>query len=457
MPSQTFGAFRISEDQRANYNIISTGYEPRKHQQILHRQLKRFNVLVCHRRFGKTVFCLAGEILDRAFRCPLRNPQYAYFAPTYSQAEKVAWQYLKDYTRNIPGVKTNEAKLSITIPRPWADNDRIKIMLMSAEKPGTARGMYFDGVVLDEYAQFNPIIWTQDVRPALSDRLGWAIFIGTPEGRNHFKLLYDKATEEMLRGNNDWFTALYKASDTGIIAQSELEAARLTMSPEEYAQEYECSFSGALQAAYYGKQMAWLTENGRIIDVPFDRTALVSTYWDLGKNDQTAIWFMQKVGPEWHAIDYYEMSGQDIPHYKQIVDQKREEFGYSYDEFVLPHDAKAQFLGMKKTREEQFRDLKMKPTRVIPKQDRMDGINAVRSLLPTVWFDQSKCSRGIDCLNNYKRKWDGVNNVFMQEPVHNWASNGADAFRTLAMGHRNLLEITEDDMQQDCYYDLMGD
>jgi len=197
---------------------LKTGYIPRKIQTVLHQCLKRFNVLVCHRRFGKTVLAV-NHMIHRAMANPMRNPQYAYIAPTYKQAKRVAWQYFKDYTRFLPNVKCNSSELTIYIERPSRidpvtgekDADVIKIMLIGADDPDDIRGMYFDGVILDEYAQCDPMVWGEIIRQALGDRgkiaaeqglyldlannamEPWAIFIGTPKGQNHFYRRYHEA------------------------------------------------------------------------------------------------------------------------------------------------------------------------------------------------------------------------------------------------------------------------
>jgi phage terminase large subunit len=170
---------------------ISTGYVPRKLQAELHQKLKRFNVLVCHRRFGKTVFAI-NEKLDRGLRNPLKNPRYAYIAPLYGQAKRVAWDYLKMYTEKIPGATPNEADLRVDIPRP-ALGDTVRFTLLGADNPVSLKGIYLDGVTMDEYAEMNPATWREVIRPTLSDRAGWANFIGTPKGRNSFFDLYEQA------------------------------------------------------------------------------------------------------------------------------------------------------------------------------------------------------------------------------------------------------------------------
>lgn len=408
-----------------NTKVVDTGYQPRPLQQLMHSSLKRFSVIVCHRRFGKTVFAI-NEIIDQALRCTKKNPQYAYIAPTYGQAKRVAWDYLKEYTKHIPGVETNESDLRVDITRP-SNGDRIRIMLLGAENPGSIRGIYLDGVLLDEFAECDPIIWSTVIRPALSDRLGWAIFIGTPRGMNHLFDIYTHAKANP----SEWFFALYKASETGIIPKSELDAAKAIMSESEYDQEYECSFSAALVGAYYGKEIEKMENENRICRVPYDPAVPVITGWDLGISDTTTIWFAQLVGRAVQIIDYIESSGAGLDYYAREVLQKR---NYRYEEHLLPHDAAARDLSTGKTRVETMRSLGFKNVRVVPKLDVEDGINASRLLLSKTWVDAENCKRGIDSLKNYERKWDNKNKIFQSRPLHNWASHGADGFRTLAVG-----------------------
>jgi len=421
-----------SEESLANLNVdsskikrISTGYAPRPLQRIIHQNMKRFNVLVLHRRFGKTVLSI-NESIDRALRCPLKSPQYAYVAPTYGQAKRIAWEYLKEYTKDIPGAKPNEAELRVDIPRPHM-KDKIRFMLLGSENPDTLRGIYLDGVVLDEFAVCDPTIWGQVVRPALADRIGWAIFLGTPKGQNHFFDLYNKA-----RKNPDWYVCTYRASETKVLSTYELRAAKDEMSEEEYLQEFECSFTAANTGAYYQKQMLIAEAENRVTSVPYDSSCFVDTYWDLGIGDTTAIWFLQVVGHEYHLIDYLEMSGKGLDYFVSEINKKP----YTYREHTLPHDARARELGTGKSREETLRTLGMTRLYILPRWQVADGINAVRTILSKCWWDKDKCERGLLALHAYERKWDAKNQIFQEKPKHNWASNGADAFRYLAMGVR---------------------
>jgi len=430
-------------------NVIKTKYIPRPLQWQLHRNLKRFNVLVCHRRFGKTVFSI-NHLKARALECELENPKYAYVAPNYGQAKRIAWDMLKLYTKDYPGVTYNEAELRCELPRPHKA-DKITILLLGAENPSSLKGIYLDGVILDEFAECDPSVWGEVIRPALSDRLGWAIFIGTPKGLNHFHQVYETAKKNQDR---DWFCQIYKASQTGIINPKELEAARIEMSEEEFNQEFECSFTAALTGSYYGQLMESAEKEGRIGNVPHDPALLVDTFWDLGIGDTTAIWFVQQYRFEYRIIDYVEMSGVGLDWYVRELGKRK----YAYRDHVLPHDAAARELGSGRSRQETLRDLGIKNAIILPRHNVDDGINAVRLLLPKCWFDRVKCDKGIKALQNYQRKWDAKNKIWSDKPLHDWSSHAADAFRILAMGNKKESDRIDNTRQQyvDTDYDIMG-
>lgn len=399
---------------------ISTGYQPRPLQAEIHRSLKRFSVLVCHRRFGKTVLCI-NELIDRALRNRLDRPRYAYLAPYYRQAKAVAWDYLKAYTAPIPGVEKNEAELRVDLP------NEARIQLFGADNYDALRGIYLDGVVLDEYAQMPPKAWSEVIRPALSDREGFAVFIGTPKGRNAFCDLFEAA-----RRDPAWFAMLYRASETGVLPKDELQANRLAMSPEEYAQEFECSFQAAIVGSYYGQLLSTADEEGRTGHVPWHSATPVVTAWDLGIGDSTAIWFAQWVGRELRVIDYYEASGVGIEHYAKVVSERP----YTYEEHILPHDAGADQLATGTSLANTLRSLGLQNVTVLPRGRLEDGIQAARTLIPKCWFDETKCAQGLEALRQYRREWDEKMQVFKPRPLHDWASHGADAFRYLAVGIR---------------------
>lgn len=407
--------------------VISTGYIPRPLQDEIHRNMKRFNVLVCHRRFGKTVLAI-NEMVDRGLRNIQKNPQYAYFAPFHGQAKRVAWEYLKEAVKNIPNIVINEAELRADIPRPDR-GDKVRFLLLGADNPTAILGIYLDGVIIDEYAECDPQIWTRVLRPTLSDRNGWALFIGTPRGQNHF---FDVLQIAKANKSGNWYWKVIKASESKIVADSELIEAKFTMSPEEYEQEFECSFTAALIGAYYGKEMEQAEKLGRITKVPHDPSVMVETAWDLGIGDTTCIWFLQQVGRECRAIDYIEDSGRGLDFYVKKIKDKP----YIYDENHLPHDVRARDLSTGHSREETLRNLGVKNIRIVPKLSIDDRINASRLLIPRMWFDKEKCERGVAALKNYERKWDAKNKIYQSMPLHNWASHGSDAFGHFALNFR---------------------
>lgn len=403
--------------------VISTGYAPRRHQRQVHDTLKRFNALVCHRRFGKTYLAI-NALLDAALRCDKVDPRFAYVAPTFTQAKDIAWTYLKRFALTIPGALANESELRVDFP-----NTGARIRLYGADEPDRMRGLYLDGCVLDEAGKMRPRVWPEVIRPALADRLGWAIVMGTPNGRNEFWKIYDEATRDPA-----WFAATFKASETGIVAQEELDAARKIMTPEQYEQEFECSFQAAVIGAYYGTLIDAAEKEKRIGRVPYEPSASVTTAWDLGIGDSTAIWFCQQVGAERRLIDYYESSGVGLDHYVKVLREKP----YAYSDTILPHDAAIRELGTGRTRVETLASLGMRErVRVLPRTTVEDRINAARMLLPTMWIDAEKCARGLEALRNYRREYDDRLRDFRSRPLHDWSSHAADAFGYLCEGLRS--------------------
>jgi hypothetical protein len=346
-------------------------------------------------------------------------------APFYRQAKVVAWDYLKHYARMFAGdARFHESELRCDLPT------GARISLYGADDPDSLRGLYLDGVVLDEFAQMDPRAWSEVIRPALADREGWAVFIGTPLGRNALWRLYEQA-----KTAPGWRAVLHRASETGLLPAAELAAAKAGMSPAEYAQEFECSFDAAIRGAYYGAPLAAAEAEKRIGRVPYDPRLPVHTAWDLGVGDATAIWFFQRARQEVRLIDYYETSGAGLDHYARVLQQR----GYAYGEHLLPHDARVQEMGSGKTRVETLQGLGIRP-RVLDAHRLEDGIDQVRLLLPRCWFDAEKCARGLEALRHYRSDWDAQRQDFRQRPRHDWSSHAADAFRYLAMGLREESE-----------------
>ena len=398
---------------------ITIPYTPRDVMLPFHNRTNRFACLVAHRRCGKTVAAI-NDLIKDALTINKPNVRVAYIAPTYRQAKAVAWDYCKEFTSTIPDIKINETELRIDFP------NGARIRLFGAETADSMRGLYFDAVCLDEPADFPMNAWSSVIRPAISDRQGKATFIGTPKGKNLFWDVYDAATKD-----STWYSAMHKASETGLLPDEELKASLKVMGEDRYEQEFECSFEAAITGSYYGTEMKEATNSGRIGAVPYDRAVGVVTSWDLGIGDSTAIWFAQHVGAEVRLIDYYESSGVGLDHYAKVLQDK----GYVYETHILPHDVQVRELGTGKSRLETLEALAIRPVVIAPKLMIDDGIQAVRSMIGRCWFD-SKCNRGIESLRQYQRDFDEKGRTWRGRPRHDWTSHGADAMRYLAVGYR---------------------
>jgi hypothetical protein len=273
----------------------------------------------------------------------------------------------------------------------------------------------------------------------LSDREGAAIFLGTPAGHNHFFDILQQAKEQEDEGSDQWYWKIAKASETKVVKELELDAAKMQMTPEQYDQEYECSFTAAIIGAYYGKLLAALDDENRITRVPYDPALPVHTAWDLGINDSTAIWFAQVYrGGAVNVIDYYENSGVGLDHYAEVLRQK----DYHWGDHLAPHDIEVRELGSGKSRLETAFGLGIR-FKVIPKMKIADGINAARMLIPKCYFDREKCNEGLEMLRQYRQEWDDRKRMFRDQPRHDFTSHSADAFRYLALGLENRTKMTK--------------
>ena len=390
-------------------------YKPRELQNFLHKKIDihRFSVLVLHRRAGKTVMMI-NHMIKAALTCSLPNPRYAFISPTFKQGKSTAWDYIKQFAGKIPGTKFNESELRCDLL------NGARITILGAENDQALRGIFLDGCVFDETQSIKPTIFPEVIRPALADRKGWCVFIGTPKGRNYFFQLYQEAKQ-----NKNWYAGLYKSSQTNILDPEELEAARQMMSEDLYEQEFECSFQAAITGSYYGAIIEELEKTGKVTDVPYDPNLKTETWWDLGLKDSTAIWFVQRHGDEIRVIDYEESSGEGLDFYADLLESKP----YKYDRHIAPHDIKVRELGaFGKSRLESALELGISFD-IAPKLSIEDGIESVRKALPNCYFDKKNTYKGFEALKAYQKKWDDKNQCFKNRPIHNFASHPSDAFR----------------------------
>lgn len=396
-------------------------YQPRPAFKPYHDSDKRYGITVAHRRAGKTVARI-NKLIQRAAICDKLNPRFGYLAPTFVQAKDIAWLYLKHYAAPIIalGGKVNEAELTVSF-----GHNNAAIRLYGAENSERMRGLYFDGLAIDEGQGIPKSVLTTIILPALADRKGWLDVSGTPKGwGNLLGEIY-----KLAQLDPDWFMQVLKASETGIIDAAELANLRKLMPDNEYQQEMECSFEAAITGAYFAKEL--VDAEARITSVPHDPMLKTHTAWDLGISDSMTIWFFQAVGRELRVIDYYEASGYGLDHYAKHLQSKPYLYGTHYG----PHDIQVRELGTGKSRWEVAKSLGITFS-VVKQMEVLDGINAARLTIPRMWFDKVKCAQGLDALRQYREKIDEKRQVSMG-PLHDWTSHAADAFRYLCVGHRD--------------------
>jgi hypothetical protein len=402
-------------------------------------------LLFWHRRAGKDLFCV-NYFMAQAMQ---RVGAYWHIFPTYKQGRKIAWEgktkagrpFIDHFPKElITRARDQEMTLDFKGPDGGPGSS---YHIIGADNPDSQVGTNPVGMIFSEWAVMtDPKIWAF-LQPILVENDGWALFITTPRGRNH--------AYRMLRRNENnprWFTQILGVEDTvhngeRIVTDDMIDEVRAEgMTEDMIQQEFYCSFDASLENAYYGPEMRKAADEDRITHVPYDPALPVETWWDLGMSDQTSIWFMQHSMGSSRAIDYEFASGESLAYYASLLQQKREGWQCTYSSHLLPHDAKVRDLGSGKTRIETLRKLGVDHLKVIKKAGLMDGIQATRSQIARTYFDEDNCVTGIEGLRQYVKKAiegaedpDG-NQMFSNDPVHNWASHPSDAFRTGAMGSK---------------------
>lgn len=405
--------------------VLPNQWEPRAHQRKFFDYMegggKRY-VGVWHRRGGKDTSSLNWT----AAASTERVGTYWHMLPTLRQARLTVWDGInKDGTRVIDQVWPEAIRKNIR-------NDEMKIethwgsiwQLVGSDNYNNLVGSNPVGVVFSEWSLTDPRAW-DFVRPILAENGGWAIFIYTPRGKNHgWDIL------QIARENADWCSEVLTVNDTGMISETVIRMERRSgMSEELIQQEYFCSFTAPNTGSYYGRVLEDAANSGRITKVPYDPNLGVHTWWDLGVNDPTAIWFTQPTHFEHRVIDYYEGSGEGLAHYARVLAAKP----YAYAGHHFPHDVAVRELGSGKSRVETLAELGI-TAQMVPNLPVEDGIEAARGIIPLCAFDAEKCAYGLKALVSYHRKWDEVRRAFATHPEHDWASHGADAFRAFAVG-----------------------
>jgi phage terminase large subunit len=411
---------------------VPVDWRPRHYQMPLWSFLEaggKRAVAVWHRRAGKDATALNWTVTS-AFKRP---GLYWHLLPTYNQGRKIVWDgrtkegrpFLDAWPKDaIRAVNNTDMKIEL-------ENDSIW-QVVGTDNVDRLVGANPVGCVFSEYSLQDPQAWDY-IRPILAENGGWALFIYTPRGRNHGHDIF-----EMARGNQKWFCQVLSVDDTKVLSPEIIEEERAAGMPEEMVQqEFFCSFDAGLVGSYYGTQMARALEDGRIMTVPWEPRVEVHTAWDLGMHDACSIWFYQQVGLEVRLIDYYEGSGEGLAHYARVLKDKE----YVYGKHYAPHDIEVRELGTGKSRKDTAAMLGIRFT-TLPKLPLDDGIDAVRNILPRCYFDYEKCTRGIEALRQYKKKWNDKMRCYSSTPDHDWSSHAADSFRYLAVALKEKKRTT---------------
>jgi len=413
--------------------VVKIAYKPRKWAWALHDSIKRWIVMVLHRRAGKTTAIL--NHLQRDATRVLKS-QYAFIAPTYKQAKRIAWEILKDISRNIPGMHYNEAELTATYP------NGSKLFLAGSENVESLRGIALWGGGQDESSQQPSNLFSEIISKCLADHLGYWIWSGTPKGKNQFFRTFQTAV-----ANPNDYTVIFKTIDDTLKDEQGQTVDNLRialeddrrlvaigeMTQEEFDQEWYCSFEAAIKGAYYSKQIAEARKTNRIKPMSHDPALKVHDVWDLGTGTRLAVGIYQASGRDRLLIDYLEGSeGDGLPQMIARLTARGAEKGYIWGKHFAPHDIRATDQSTGKTRWETAKALGWE-FEIVPSLSVDDGIEAGRLFFSRLWINELLCQTWLDAISQYKQEWDDKRGMFIEKPYHDWTSHPADVHRYAAI------------------------
>lgn len=410
-------------------------FQPRPYQvplfdAIENRGIKRA-VLVWHRRAGKDVACF-NLIVRQALKI---TGAYYYILPTYRQARLVLFegmtsegQRFMDYIPKEVITKINIQEMKITLI-----NGSL-LYFLGSDNFDSLRGSNPKGIIFSEYAYQHPSTYPT-LRPILVANDGWCVFISTPFGQNHFHQLY-----EVARHSPEWFCDLKTVEDTDVVSPESIEQEEQEglMSKDMIEQEYYCSFFTGALGSYYARYLNNMELNNQITDVVWEPSFPVYTAWDLGLRDQCVIIFFQVIGTSVHIIDLYSNNTMGMEHYVGVVLNKP----YRYNKHFAPHDIAVREFGSGMSRYDKAKELGIKfemrannneLSSAVPNVSIMDGIESVRSTLPKVWIDKTKCKDLIRAIRDYRKEYDAKRKIYKTSPLHDSNSDFCDALRYLCL------------------------
>lgn len=380
----------------------------------------------------------------------IKESQFAFIAPTYKQAKRIAWDMAKKMASNIPGVQFNESELIVKYP------NGSRLFLAGSDNPDSLRGIALWGVGFDEYPQQPSNIFSEIISKCLADHLGYAIFFGTPKGKNEFHRIYKNAL------NNPEWTVVFKTIDDSLRGETgeTIDNLRIAleddkrlveqglMTEDEFNQEWYCSFEASVKGAYYAKEIKRARDEGRIKEVPYDAALKVHTVWDLGVGKNLAIGFYQGIMNERRMVDYWEGGPTDGIQQASVMLQNK---NYVYGNHFAPHDINAKEITTGKTRLDTARELGIN-FRVVPSVSVESGIDKGRLFWSKLWVDNNRCSIWMDAISQYRQDWDDRRGCFIEKPVHDWTSHPGDVHRYAALVEQDMTnDINNFDIKEDDY------
>ena len=398
-------------------------FRPRQWQRPLIDDQARDIVAVVHRRAGKTAG-LMWRGLRRALTIDRQYPppRVIHTLPYQVQWDRTGlWDELARAARGIRGARILKSDMRVLLPNGGV------YQAGGMDRPDSWRGGYADEIIIDEYDDTSAEGQVTAILPLLADHNGTLVRSGTPKGLGQLKAAYDRARDDPAAS-----VYLLRHQDTGILDADVIDRMRASMSEEEFAQEYECSFDAPHSGAFWAHQIRAAEVEGRICAVNYDPAVPVYTAWDIGHHDDTAIWWYQIVGLEIHVIDYWGASGSTPEYVAELVNSR----GYRYARHYLPHDGRAKtFASGGRSVLEQLAALMggIGQFQIVPDIGVQDGIQAVRTMLPSCFFDEEFTRLGVNALRKYRRKYNSDTAAYMLTPLHDWSSHAADAFRMMAV------------------------
>lgn len=426
---------------------MPNGWDCMSHQIPLWNYLNKGGkraVAVWHRRAGKD----STAINYTAYDAIENTGVYWHMLPSQRQARKVVWDGIDRLGRRIidqaipktirRSTRSQEMQVELLNGSIW--------QLCGSDNFDSLVGANPRGVVFSEWSLCNPKAWDY-IRPILAENGGWALFIYTARGKNHGWTM-----SEMARKNPSWHHSLLTVDNTchpdgtPIITQEAIQEDRDSgMSEDMIQQEYYCSFEVAIPGAYFAKEIAAARADNRVCFIPVEPHLQVHTFWDLGisKGNSMVIWFVQAIGNEIRVINHYEAENEPMSHYVQYVDKFKRDYKIEYGTHYAPHDINVRDLMSGKKRIDTAREMGINFLTVDRTTDLNDSIEATRRLFSRCWFDETRCENGIAALASYHREFDEKHQVYKDQPVHDWASNSADAFRQMAQAWDDRLALSK--------------